>query len=196
MKERKSIWGSPLGRGLAVLAVLLLAVAVVSPAFSAHSNAHVKKIAKKVAMKLLKTQIPAQGGPVFIEETELVRFGPVKMSAGATDVTLGTFGPFTIKGNCTDSAGNKIARAIITTTEANSAFGSYQSGDEDDFDPTDTAIYWNEATSSGTSTDTYGIGTGHAEAPSGTTLDGSVNAVAELGGVDCTFFGYFLPTTA
>jgi hypothetical protein len=179
-----------LGRALAVLAVVSLAAMAVSPAFSAANFTKAK--VKRVAQKVLRNGIDDVGNPIFVEEAgEFVRFGPVKMSVGQPDVPLFSLGPFTIEGACFESGGDTHAVATITTVEENSTFGSVQFPSGVEFDPSDGPLFWAHAISNGAEAGTSSMGSGHAESPSGTALDGSVNAIAELGGQDCTFYGWY-----
>jgi hypothetical protein len=178
-----------IGRGVAILAVAALAVAVVSPAFGAApvTKAKVKKLAKKQINKL----VPG----VAIEESELVRFGPVRITKEAPDQTLFSGGPFTIKGQCGTASLFHHARAIISTTEANSMFASNYSGTEDDFDPSDTSVWWTNVeddVSDGADPVTRVESDGHAASPGGTFIQGHINAYLNLGGADCTFSGSLL----
>ena len=189
---------SRIGRAVAILAVAALAVAVVSPAFSAApvTKAKVKKLAKKA----VKQNIDDFGNPIFIEETELVRWGPVTMNVAEADKPIGTFGPFSLTAHCADDgAGNIDAEVLLTTTEAHSAFQSDDDSD-DDFNPgdPDNPAYW--------ARDTGGIIVGgppeinsendedaHAIAPSGFSIAAGQSAIGtNFGGFDCWFTGAIL----
>jgi hypothetical protein len=183
-------------RGAIALGVMgaMAASLLISPA-SAHLGkfGHLKKHMKKIATQRINALVPGMIGSQAIEETELVRFGPIKMATGAADQTLGTFGPFTVKASCDDEGGGvEEAQAFIETTVAGSIFDSYWWGTEAPFDPSDSnaPIIWNESQTTGLGSGYLGIG--HAEAPNGTSLSGEVNAFTNLGGTACTFSGYFL----
>jgi hypothetical protein len=121
-------------RGVGILAALMLAAGAISPAFSAAPLTKAK--AKKIATKVLKQKIDDVGNPIFIEEAELVRFGPVTLNVPGT-AAIGTFGPFTLTADCADDGGgNVLAQVLLTTTEAHSAFESDDDYD-DDFNPGD-----------------------------------------------------------
>ena len=188
-----------LGRGIALLAIVAMGAMAVTPAFSAAklTKAKVKTIAQKQAKKILSQEIDDKGNPIFIQETELDRF-EVRMTAGQADQVLKAAGGLSVKGQCTESGGNKTARAVVETTEANSTYASYFYGTEDDFDPADPSspIIWSQATSTGATQSTSYQGLGHARTPSGSTLQGVVDAYAELGGQDCLFVGWFLTPAA
>src|ERR687891_1132033 len=196
MDRRHTGWVRP-ALVLGVLGVVAAAL-IISPASAhfvpRHERKHVKKIARRIARKEARIIVQTTVGPtLFIEETELVRFGPVKMNTGAPDQTLGTFGPFTVKASCDDEGGGvEEAQAFIETSVAGSLFDSYWWGTEAPFDPSDTnaPIIWTEAEAAGLSSGYLGIG--HAEAPNGTSLSGEVTAFTNLGTSACTFSGYFL----
>src|SRR5919106_4219940 len=196
MDRRHTGWVRP-ALVLGVLGVVAAAL-IISPASAhfvpAHEKKHVRTIARRIARKEARIIVQTSVGPtLFIEETELVRFGPVKMATGAPDQTLGTFGPFTVKASCDDEGGGvEEAQAFIETSVAGSLFDSYWWGTEAPFDPSETnaPIIWTEAEAAGLSSGYLGIG--HAEAPNGTSLSGDVTAFTNLGTSACTFSGYFL----
>lgn len=134
MEKGRSRWASPLGRGLAVLAVGLLAVSVVSPAFSAHSNAHVKKIAKKVAKKQIKTLVPGMIDAATIDQGTIP---PVTASTADANKTVFTKGPFTVSLDCSDAAGDVHLVLYVRTTEENSAADDNYGIIQGDLDPAD-----------------------------------------------------------
>jgi hypothetical protein len=188
---------SRLGRGLAILAIAALAVAVVSPAFSAAPITKAK--VKKIATKVLKNKIDDFGNPLFVQETELDRFGPVNLSVGGTQ-TLGTWGPFSLVAECSDSVADAdldvLGEVFVRTTEANSVYASLW--DSNDFGPGDNDELWAEnqgpfdidpgdAPISGSYDETS-----YAAAPSGAHIWGVVNASTNLGGAHCTFTGFTL----
>src|SRR5687767_6108611 len=92
-------------RPVLVLGVLgaFAAAMLISPASAhittfGHLKKHIKKIAKQVAKKQATTIVQTTVGPtLFIEETEVIRYGLVKLSVGAADQTVATFGPFTLR---------------------------------------------------------------------------------------------------
>jgi hypothetical protein len=179
-----------LGRGLAILAVAALAVAVVSPAFSAAPLTKAK--VKKIATKVLKNKIDEFGNPIFIQETEFRRFGPIEMQNGAPDVTVGTFGPFTLTARCALSGANLQGSLFIATSEADSTFFSPFWGEEGDFDPTDTDVFWLQDTGTppgGAAGIHFGGGQMHAAAPSGTSLQGMATLATNFSGSHCVFWG-------
>jgi hypothetical protein len=99
---------SRLGRGLAILAVAALAVAVVSPAFSAAplTKAKVKKIARKEAKKQIEALAVTKTDYVIFKET--LTFGQEK--------TLTTNGPLTLVARCTTGAQDEIAIVVRSST--------------------------------------------------------------------------------
>jgi hypothetical protein len=116
----------------AVAASLLISPAGAHITTFGHLKGHIKKIARKVARREARTIVTTTIGPtIFIEETELTRFGPFALSATSADVTIGTFGPFTLKAHCDeDPVGTLEGEILISTSQANSAFAS----DDDTFD--------------------------------------------------------------
>jgi hypothetical protein len=186
---------SRFGRGLAILAVAALAVAVVSPAFSAAplTKAKVKKIAKKQINKL----VPG----IAIEETELHRFGLITMNIGDAAQTVGTLGPFTLTATCTDgdpAADVDISAQLeITTTEDNSIAASDDDNDND-FDSGDAAVIWAggdfENTPGGVVDYWSEESEGHAASPSGIALDGRSAVYFNFAGAHCAFAGYLIQT--
>ncbi len=186
---------SRIGRAVAILAIAALAVAVVSPAFSAApvTKAKVKKLAKKA----VKQNIDDFGNPIFIEEAELVRFGPVMLNVPGT-AAIGTFGPFTLTASCQDDGGGNIkVLVLITTSEDNS---TYESNDdnEDDFDVADNPNpeWWAEDTGgiivAGPQQTNSEEDEGHASSPSGTNIDGRTTINTNFGGFDCSIAGYVI----
>lgn len=170
-----------------------------------HLKKHIKKIATKIAKKEATTIVQTTVGPtIFIEETELDRFGQVKLSLGGSQA-IGTYGPFTLTARCEDAdptAGTDIGAFIeITTSEANSILYTDDWGSEDDFDPADSngPIWWAGADSSG-----YSVGDpqagwsdeteGHASAPSGVSIDGRTEVNFNFAGSPCVFSGYVIQT--
>jgi len=180
-------------RGLGILTAVLLAAGAISPAFSAAplTKGKVRKIAKKVAKKQINALVP----PMTIQETELVRWGPVTMNIGQADQVIGAFGPFTLSASCDQPGGAgtpERARVLIDTSEDNSAFDSNDDA-EDDFDAADPPEEWAELTALTenvqdiTSEDD---GDAHAAAPSGTVIRGVGNTlITSFAGFDCWFAG-------
>lgn len=197
---------SRVGRGVAVLAVAALVVAVVSPAFSAAplTRAKVKKIAKKVA----RQQIRSLGRSLFIEEEgELVRYGPIALGVGGT-APVAIFGPFTFTASCTrtDDADPTNdpdpleGEVLIDTAEDNAAFESNDDA-EDDFDAADPPEEWGQET--GNDPDVLNEQDlndeddedAHALSAGGTALSGGTTVrIGSAGDADsgCTFAGSFL----
>lgn len=179
-------------RGVGILAALLLAAGVISPAFSAAplTKGKVKKIAKK--------QVKKVGPGLFIEETEFDRLGPITMNTGDPDQTLFTFGPFTATVRCDLDAGNVRAGVRIQTSEIGSYFSSYDEGDEEPFDPADGAILWIENTGDVPGGLTEGVDREHnspaiALSPSGVSFSAMVrNIINPPGGSHCLFDGYVI----
>jgi hypothetical protein len=194
--EKPRDWKRP----VIVLAALgALTVAALAAPASAHLGSfghlkkHIKKIAKKVAKKEATTIVQTTVGPtVFIEETELMRFGPIEMQTGAPDVTVGTFGPFTLTTDCSLDAGDVEGTLFVATSEANSTFFSSFWGEEDDFDPTDTGVFWlnlNGDVPGGAADISFGGNQMHAGAPSGTSLQGMATVATNFSGSHCVFWG-------
>jgi hypothetical protein len=99
---------SRLGRGLALLALAALAVAVVSPAFSAAplTKAKVKKIARKEAKKQIEALAVTKTDYVIFKET--LTFGQEK--------TLTTNGPLTLVARCTRAATDEAAVFVLSSS--------------------------------------------------------------------------------
>jgi hypothetical protein len=191
----RQIWRSPVGRAITVVAAMLLAAGALSPAFGAQgvTKGQVKKIAKK--------QVKKVGDPRFIQETELVLFGPITMNAPGT-APVGTFGPFTLTAECNliDDAADgppleEQGVILIDTSEDNSSFESNEDS-EDDFDAADPPEQWVEEIAD--SPDVQEINTeddddAHASAPSGTRIASTANLLAlNQAGFDCTLSGAIL----
>jgi hypothetical protein len=157
---------SRIGRSVAVLAVAALAVAVVSPAFSAAplTKGKVKKIAKQQIKKLV---------PGMIEDADnVVETAHFLLSDGESRVII-SHGPFTVTANCDlDAAGQDTANMLIATSQDNSSFDA--SDENDDFDVADLPADrdWGSAISvAANTTEVEGnIGDGAAISPTGTTL--------------------------
>jgi hypothetical protein len=190
-------------RGAIALGVMgaMAASLLISPA-SAHLGkfGHMKKHIKKIATQRINALVPGMIGAQAIEETELVRWGPIKLNIGQADQPVGTFGPFTLTASCDQPGGAgtpERARVLIKTSEDNSAFDS-NDGDEDDFDAADPAEQWAEftaATENVQEITTEDDGDAHAASPSGTVIRGVGNTLAtSFAGVDCFFAGAVLVT--
>jgi hypothetical protein len=91
MGDRRKDWKRP---ALALAALGALTVAVLASPVSAdfepaHEKKHVKKIARRIAKKEAKTIVQTTVGPtLFVEETELLRSGPVTANVGETKTIL------------------------------------------------------------------------------------------------------------
>jgi hypothetical protein len=141
MEKKRRGWLRPV-LAIGVLGALtgaLLASPVSADFQPAHEKKHVKKIATKIARKQARTIVQTTVGPtIFIEETELQRYGPINLNLGQSR-TIGTFGAasFTFTARCVDS-GAGIPQGIveITTSRNNSAMNS----DDDTFDDFDTGV--------------------------------------------------------
>jgi hypothetical protein len=190
-------------RALGVLAALLLAAGVISPAFGAKAlkKGKVKKIAKKQATNqinaLVPGLVPTVGNPLFIQETELERFGPVTATKGEAEKTITTFGPFTLSLLCTDAGGFDRVQVQIATSAANSTYDS-DDGDEDDFDPApddqDEDVDDNTATVA-TQESFDDDAEFWAGGPGGTPVfHGWVGDATNYGGADCWVQGWVLQT--
>jgi hypothetical protein len=200
MKGKRRGWLRPV-LAIAVLGALtgaLLASPVSADFEPAHEKKHVKKIAKKAAKKFATQIVTTTVGPtLFIEETELQRFGPVTANVGAAEATVATFGPFTISLLCEDDAGSVRVRVQIATSSNDSILQS-DSDDEDDFDTADTDV--------DLSNDLDGLIAGGQDAfdeddqfwvagPNGTpAFNGSIGSAANFGGGDCWVQGYVIQT--
>jgi hypothetical protein len=203
MEKRRHGWLRPV-LAIGVLGALTAAL-LTSPANAhlttfSHLKQHIKKIATKIAKKQARTIVQTTVGPtIFIEETELVRFGPINLNLGQNQ-TIGTFGAgsFTFTARCVDSAGSTQGIVEITTSRNNSAMQS-NDDDFDDFDTGDTA-WWAEDTGGLTATGTQEInseedGEGHAWSPNGIVIEGVGTAIVtnpENVSADCSIGGSFL----
>ena len=201
MDKRRTGWVRP-ALVLGVLGVVAAAL-IIAPASAhfvpRHERKHVKKIARRIARKEATTIVQTTVGPtLFIEETELTRFGQIKLNTGAADQTVATVGPFTVRARCDLSAGNVRGTLFVSTSENNASFYSNYWGSEDDFDTADTTVYWIQITGNapGGAAD---IATGgnqmHYLAPGGTSLEGIASIVTNFAGSHCVFGGYILQTT-
>jgi hypothetical protein len=128
---------------LGALTAAVLASPVGAHLVPRHEKKHVKKIAKKMAKKFatsISTEIVSTtvGPTLFVEETELVRFGPIALNSGDADVPIGTFGAgsFTLTAHAEDDATDLFCQVLIETSTDNSAFASNEQV-FDDFDTGD-----------------------------------------------------------
>lgn len=190
---------SRLSRGVAILAVVALGVAVVSPAFSAAplTKAKVKKIARK--------QVKRVGDPRFINESELIDYGPITVPVGGT-APVQTIGPFSFTATCAledtgvdpDPLNGEV---LIDTSEDNSSFDA-DDDSEDDFDAADPAEEW--AQDVGNDPDDFVAdfpprdvnseddGEGKAVSPSGTSIFGQTTILTDFAAQSCTFWGWWI----
>ncbi len=182
-------------RGVAVLAAVLLAAGAISPALSAFNptKAKIKKLAAKQVKKL--------GPGLFVEETEFDRIGPIKMSTGAPDQTLFTFGPFTATVRCDLDVGDVRGQVFIQTSEIGSFFTSYDQGNESPFDPAGGEVLWFDATGNPPGGIAYSDDSEHdspasAWAPSGATFSAMIRILTNFGGSHCLFDGYVIDMAA
>ena len=191
-----------LGRGIAVLAIVAMGAMAVTPALSAFkpTRAKIKKIARNVARTqatdVLKSQIGPVGNPLFIQETELIRYGPVKLNMSDAQVTIGTFGPFTLKAECLDqpSEGTHIQpRVSVTTAEPDSMVNAAYGGSNHDLDPGGEANWWMTGTADSPGEppelETYGDNESVIVAPSGAYLVGITEIATNFAGSDCWIRG-------
>ena len=181
-------------RGVGVLAAVLLAAGVISPAFSAAplTKGKVKKIAKKQAIKQINALVPG----IAIEETELVRFSGTA-NVGDAEKDLATIGPssFTMSLLCEDSGGGiPRTRVQIRTSEDNSVLGK-EFMPNPDFDTADQNEDVVDATAlNATDPETFEEGEFFAFAPSGLGVGGEVDPAANSGGADCYVRGWVIQT--
>lgn len=194
-------------RGAIALGVMgaMAASLLISPA-SAHLGkfGHLKKHIKKIATQRINALVPGMIGALAIEETELVRWGPIKLNVGTADQTIGTFGPFTLKAQCLDSDATADTdiniRVGVTTTENNSSLNQYYGTTDDDFDTGEDGDWYdfidgNEAQNNPgdpQNMQTFGDGFAYAAAPSGASLWGETNAISNFSGSHCWLKGHVL----
>jgi hypothetical protein len=188
---------SSLGRGMVVLAIVILGAAAVTPAFSAFraTKGKVRKLAKKESIK----QINAVGPGLFIQEGELIRWGPLNMNMDSTQ-PIGTFGPFSLKAACTDDdlgAGTAIAgEVLIDTSEPNSIVYT-ESDFEEDWDPGETRGWggtFNTGQSAGDPPNSFSFRpeSGIASTPSGAGITGGTFFHTNFNGFHCVLTGYVI----
>lgn len=186
---------------LGALAGALLASPVSAHFEPPHEKKHVKKIARKVARKEAKTIVQTTVGPtLFIEETELTRFGQVKLSVGAADQTVATVGPFTLRASCEDAdagAGVSIRAELELVTSESNSVAETEDDTNTDFDTGEEFIWGggNFGDAPGDPTNTWSPYTeGHAAAPSGVGIDGRSGIYTNFAGAHCAFHGYVIQT--
>ena len=195
--EKRRDWKRPaiVLAALGALTVAVLASPVSADFEPAHEKKHVKKIAKKMAKRQIQSSSTAN---LFIEETELERFGPINLNLGQTQ-TIGTFGAgsFTLTAVCADNVGSTQGRVDITTSRDNSALET-NDDDDDDFDTGDT-LEWAEETGDVINTGLQEINTeddgyGHAWSPNGIDLEGGGTTIVTnaSNGSDCSIGGAVL----
>jgi len=194
-------------RGAIALGIMgaMAASLLVSPASAhlgkfGHLKKHIKKIARQVAKKEATTIVQTTVGPtVFIEETELTRFGQIKLNAGAPDQVVATVGPLSVKARCDLSGGSVRGTLFVNTSENNAAFFSNYWGSEDDFDTSDLdTVYWIQYTGNapgGAAAIATGGNQAHYLAPGGTSVEGIASIVTNFAGSNCVFEGYLFQTT-
>jgi hypothetical protein len=111
---------SRIGRSVAVLAVAALAVAVVSPAFSAAplTKGKVKKIVKKEINKRVPNMITDLGGQQFASLSNFDKFSVV-LDANNAEQTIGTHGPLRLFARCLiNDAGQDRVQILADSTVA------------------------------------------------------------------------------
>jgi hypothetical protein len=121
-----------------------------------------------------------------------------KRTANAGDtITIATYGPFTLKGNCSGTAGNPTAQWEIATSQDHSAFTDYANSYLTDFSASDgdQPIEYSSTTSDPTSADMNGPYDGTFAALSAdlnTYITGSLSTGTYVGGAGnppCDFYG-------
>ena len=207
MDRRHTGWVRP-ALVLGVLGVVAAAL-IISPASAhfvpAHEKKHVRKIARRIARKEARTIVQTTVGPtIFIEETELVRWGPIKINVGGADQTIGTFGPFTLKAQCLDNDATADVdinpRVGVTTTVNNSALNQYYGTTDDDFDTGEDGDWFDDTEGNEAFNDPgdpqhfYSFSDGFAEvaAPGGASLWGKTDAISNFDGGHCYLTGFVL----
>jgi hypothetical protein len=182
-----------IGRGLAILAVAALAVAVVSPAFSAApvTKAKVKRIARKQINQLV---------PRMIDEATIDQgvIPTVTASQDDPNKTVFTKGPFTITLDC--SPGVELT-LNVSTTEENSVVNDGFVNIAGDLDPSDGEQLFANYTGNATGGDAVTNGNLYFEyaaftAPSGTNFYAQFHTITNFNGNDCYVAGWFLDLAA
>jgi hypothetical protein len=186
-----------LARGFILLAVALLAAGALSPAFGAKKGLTKKKV-KAIATKVFNKQLPVKGNPIFIEEDELVRYGPVGLQVGAADQTIGTFGPLSLIAHCEDDGGSVLGELRLDTSADNSTYyrGVFDEtgGGVSDLDAADPpeVIHAGPGAAPGGATTPSPVGMTTAMAPDGTWIVVTSQQAQNFGGSHCMFAGSVL----
>jgi hypothetical protein len=204
--EKQRPWKRPV---IALAALGALTVAVLAAPAGAHfvpphEKKHVKKIARRIARKEATTIVQTTVGPtLFIEETELARWGPIELSVGGSQA-IGTFNGFALTAQCLDSDATADTdiniRVGVTTPENNSALNQYYGTTDDDFDTGEDGDWYdfidgNEATNDPgdpQNQQTFADGFAYVAAPSGASLWGETNAISNFSGSHCWLKGHVL----
>jgi hypothetical protein len=122
----------------------------------------------------------------------------LKRTAGAGDtITIATYGPFTLKGDCTGTTGNPTAQWKIATSQDHSAFTDYDNSYLSDFSASDgdKPIEYSSTSSDPASPDMEGPYDGTFAALSAdlnTYITGSLSTGTYVGGASnapCEFYG-------
>jgi hypothetical protein len=201
MEKRRRGWLRPIV-AIGVMGALtggLLASPVGAHFVPKDERKHVRKIARRIAKKEATTIVQTTVGPTtFIEETELVRFGPIKMQSGEADKTIGTFGTattgFRLTTNCETVAAVLDAEVLVDANEDNSTFFS-NDDDEADFDAADPPEEWAQFTGAapggaqGTNTQDDQA---HASSPSDINISGGTTINTNFDGAHCVFAGHVI----
>lgn len=177
-----------------MVAAMLLAAGAIAPAFGAAA------VTKKKATSIIKKQVRKVGDPRFIEESELIRFGPALLNAGES-VPLTTVGPFEFSAVCDefddDADGPPLeerGRILFVTSEDNSAYESDED-DDDDFDSGPLGV-WAAETAEDPGVQSINVedeDDAHASSPGGTRIAATSNRITlNEGGVDCSISGSLL----
>ena len=180
-----------LARGVAVVMVLLLGAAAMSPAFSAFNatKKKVKKIAKKQATAVLRDRIDDFGDPIFTEEDEVVRFAGTA-NFGTTDKVIATIGPssFTLLLTCEDTGGGVPRILLEIRTSESDSFLEAESGDSDlDFDAGEERVVADDTAANANDPELF-EGDFFAASPSGLQVESDTNSIANYG-ADCAIAG-------
>jgi hypothetical protein len=188
---------STLVRGIVLLTVAFVAAGALSPAFGAKKGLTKKKV-KAIATKVFNKQLPVKGNPIFIEEDELVRYGPIGLQVGAADQTIASFGPLTLIAHCEDDGGLVLGELRLDTSEDNSTYyaGTFDEpgsalGDFDAADPP-AVIHEGPGAAPGGATTVAPPGITTAMAPSGTWIVVTSQQAQNFGGSHCMFAGSVL----
>jgi hypothetical protein len=168
-------------RGVAVLAVAALAIAVVSPAFSAGPLTRAK------VRRMIRTMIDR----ATIDQGIIPR---VRASENDPDKTVLEKGPFTITLDC--SPGVQLI-LNVSTTEANSVVNDGWVNISGDLDPADGEQFFVNYTGNPSGGDADTGGNLYYEyavfrAPSGTNFYAQFQTITNFNGNDCYVDGWFL----